>query len=169
MLCDLVMVSAVLYGNRISCADHRSVSIIMQKRCTFPWTPHIERFAMELAQDPEYPSDQYTIHLVRLQHVFERIDEVSISHPPGMQGRMPEMERQIYSFRQELEDFKGQLSFTRTNCRTLDPGLPRVLHLTPYSDNQHAIPHSGIVPDPSQSVRQIPPHVIIRLPLSDDV
>lgn len=95
----------------------RSVSIIMQKKCTFPWTPHLERFAMELAQDPEYPSDQFTIHLVRLQHVFERIDEVSVSHTPGMQGRMTEMERHIYAFRQELEDFKSQLSFTRTNCR----------------------------------------------------
>ncbi|KAK1148365.1 hypothetical protein N8T08_010176 [Aspergillus melleus] len=135
------------------------VSIIMQKRCTFPWTPHIERFAMELAQDPEYPSDQFTIHLVRLQHVLERIDEMSVSHPPGMQGRVAEIERHIYNFRQEMEDFKAQLSFTRTNCLIISMQLHTLeLYLTQVSlfDKFHPI-SSYNYPSPTTSNPDAPP------------
>ncbi|PLB50403.1 hypothetical protein P170DRAFT_435591 [Aspergillus steynii IBT 23096] len=135
------------------------VSIIMQKRCTFPWTPHIERFAMELAQDPEYPSDEYTIHLVRLQRVFERIDEVSISHPPGMQGRMPEMERHIYGFRQELEDFKGHLSCARINTLIISMQFHTLeLYLTQVSLFDKFHPASSYnYPSPSTSNPDAPP------------
>ncbi|THC99514.1 hypothetical protein EYZ11_000974 [Aspergillus tanneri] len=132
----------------------------MQKKCTFPWTPHLERFALELAQEPEYPSDQYTIHLVRLQHLLERIDEVSISHPPDMQGRMAEMERHIFAFRQELEDMKNQLSYTRTNCLIIALQCHTIeLYLTQVSlfDKFHAIPPHHYISPSNATHPEAPP------------
>ncbi|KAI9375885.1 hypothetical protein BJX61DRAFT_539340 [Aspergillus egyptiacus] len=54
--------------------------IITQERCLFPWTPELEASAVALAEHPEYDSDQIILHLVRLQHVLEEIDQVSSDH-----------------------------------------------------------------------------------------
>ncbi|KAL4971903.1 hypothetical protein BDW66DRAFT_145234 [Aspergillus desertorum] len=62
----------------IGCSFLSSCSgIITQGRCTFPWAPELEAFAVGLAENPEYESDQIIVHLVRLQHVLEEIDRVS--------------------------------------------------------------------------------------------
>ncbi|KAL4815762.1 hypothetical protein BDW67DRAFT_63309 [Aspergillus spinulosporus] len=62
----------------IGCSFLSSCSVIItQERCTFPWAPELEAFAVGLAENPEYDSDQTIIHLVRLQHVLEEIDRVS--------------------------------------------------------------------------------------------
>ncbi|KAL4778085.1 hypothetical protein BJX76DRAFT_344179 [Aspergillus varians] len=80
--------------------------IITQKKCTFPWSTHLEAFAMGLAQNPEYPSDQSIVHLVGLQHIFEDIDRVSTdpdSHVTSNTGTA--FQRTFRTFKSQLQEY----------------------------------------------------------------
>ncbi|KAL4939084.1 hypothetical protein BDV06DRAFT_199520 [Aspergillus oleicola] len=95
----------------IGCSFLSSCSgIITQKKCIFPWTAHLEAFAVELAQKPEYTSDQSIIHLVRLQHVFEEMDQVSMD-PDFLEidkgGRA--FQHMFRTFKAQLQEFSNKL------------------------------------------------------------
>lgn len=78
----------------------------MQKTPTFPWTPFIESCAADLSQKCEYPTDQYMIYYVQLQHMLERMNTLATASIEGH----PDMERHIRSFRIEVENYKNRLS-----------------------------------------------------------
>ncbi|KAJ6021617.1 hypothetical protein N7540_007121 [Penicillium herquei] len=80
-------------------------SIMMQKTCTFPWSPFIESCAADLSQKCEYPGDQYMIYYVQLQHMLERMNTLTAS---GIEGH-PDVEQRIRLFRNEVEQYKNQL------------------------------------------------------------
>ncbi|KAL4923629.1 uncharacterized protein BDV17DRAFT_276545 [Aspergillus undulatus] len=87
-----------------------SFGIITQKRCTFPWSAHLEAFALELAQNPEYASDQSIIHLVRLQHVLEEMDQVSPDTDSlEMEKTGKAFQHTFRTFKTEIEQFSNQL------------------------------------------------------------
>ncbi|KAL4985620.1 hypothetical protein BDW68DRAFT_189533 [Aspergillus falconensis] len=88
----------------IGCSFLSSCSgIITQERCTFPWAPELEAFAIGLAENPEYESDQIILRLVRLQHVLEEIDRVS-SDPDSF-----DISRSSRAFHQTFRTFKSRI------------------------------------------------------------
>ncbi|KAL4914008.1 hypothetical protein BDW62DRAFT_151173 [Aspergillus aurantiobrunneus] len=84
-------------------------AVISQRMCTFPWSSYLEAFAVELAQNPEYGSDASIIDLVRLQHIFEEIDRVSIG-PDSLDMDGSAFQHTFRSFKTRLQEYTSQLS-----------------------------------------------------------
>ncbi|KAL4757745.1 Zn(II)2Cys6 transcription factor [Aspergillus foveolatus] len=95
----------------IGCSLLSSCSVIItQERCTFPWAPELEAFAVGLAENPEYDSDQTIIHFVRLQHVLEEIDRVSRdpnSFETGHSGRA--FHHSFRTFKARIQEYSNLL------------------------------------------------------------
>lgn len=99
-------------------------SLIVQKTCAFPWSPHLEDFATELAQKPEAASDRSLIHLVRLQHISERIDSVytdsSFQESTGLASgsNIDTFMHTFQEFQTQLQGYTTLLSpqWTHNNC-----------------------------------------------------
>lgn len=79
----------------------------------------MERFAIELAQDPDHDSDQAIMHLVRLQHIFEEMDKIS-TEPDSLDTSMSgtAFQRTFRTFKSQLQDYANQLSqqVAGSNC-----------------------------------------------------
>jgi hypothetical protein len=107
-------------------------SLITQKKCTFPWSSHLEDFATELAQSPEVDSDRSLIHLVRLQHIAEQIDRISadsnfvgtIRVDTGSNTNL--FLHTFQAFQTQLQDYTTLLSpqWTHNNCESNITGPP---------------------------------------------
>ncbi|KAL4767767.1 hypothetical protein BDW60DRAFT_220279 [Aspergillus nidulans var. acristatus] len=119
----------------IGCSFLSSCSaIITQERCTFPWAPELEAFAITLAENPEYDSDQTIIHLVRLQHVLEEIDWVSRRPDSFETGRSNRAFHHTFrTFKARIQDYSNLLppelagNFTlSTQLHTIDLYLCQV-------------------------------------------
>ncbi|KAL4899199.1 hypothetical protein BDW74DRAFT_118347 [Aspergillus multicolor] len=90
--------------------------IITQERCTFPWAPELEAFAVALAENPEYASDQTIIHLVRLQHVMEEIDKISVDHDTFDSSKSSRTFQHIFrTFQGRIQDYTNLLPPELTN------------------------------------------------------
>ncbi|KAL4996673.1 hypothetical protein BDV10DRAFT_171600 [Aspergillus recurvatus] len=95
----------------IGCSFLSSCSaIITQGRCTFPWAPELEAFAVGLAENPEYESDQIILHLVRLQRVLEQIDRAS-SDPDSFDTSRPSraFHHTYRTFKARIQDYSNLL------------------------------------------------------------
>jgi hypothetical protein len=107
-------------------------SLITQKKCTFPWSPHLEDFATELAQSPEVASDRSLIHLVRLQHIAEQIDRISAdsnflrTNRVGTGSNTDSFLHTFQEFQTQLQGYTTLLSpqWTHNNCEPNITGLP---------------------------------------------
>ncbi|KAL4878074.1 hypothetical protein BJY04DRAFT_196680 [Aspergillus karnatakaensis] len=89
--------------------------IITQRMCTFPPSPSLETFALELAQSPEFVGDHYLIHLLRLQQIFQEIDKTSGDHHVMDKGAANKqgvdvLQRKFRAFKAQLEDYMNQIS-----------------------------------------------------------
>ncbi|KAL2862484.1 Zn(II)2Cys6 transcription factor domain-containing protein [Aspergillus lucknowensis] len=125
-------------------------SIITQKTCTFPWSSRLEAFAVELAENPEFASDQCLVHLVRLQHIFEQIDHLSAepNFPErGSTGEIDNINTLLHGFgtiQAQLQEYTSQLcpQFTNNNyllasqLHTVDLYLCQVALFERQSTNQ---------------------------------
>ncbi|RDW61697.1 Zn(II)2Cys6 transcription factor [Aspergillus mulundensis] len=90
--------------------------IITQERCTFPWAPELEAFAVALAENPEYASDQTIIHLVRLQHVMEEIDRISVDQDSLHPSKSNRTFQHIFrTFQGRIQDYTNLLPPELTN------------------------------------------------------
>lgn len=71
----------------------------------------MERFAIELAQDPDYDSDRAIMHLVRLQHIFEEMDKIS-TEPDSLDTSTSgtAFQRTFRTFKSQLQDYANQIS-----------------------------------------------------------
>ncbi|KAJ5832178.1 hypothetical protein N7474_000489 [Penicillium riverlandense] len=89
------------------------ISITIEKTCMLPWSSFIEKSALELAQSSRYPSDKYLIHLVQLQHIFERADAAMLNNAQEMdlESRKSKIEDHVQQFRQEMENYRDLLPF----------------------------------------------------------
>ncbi|KAJ5620629.1 hypothetical protein N7510_004613 [Penicillium lagena] len=89
------------------------ISITVEKTCMLPWSSFIEKSALELAQASRYPSDKYLIHLVQLQHIFERADTAMLINAQEMdlRIRVSKIEGHFQQFRKEMESYRDLLPF----------------------------------------------------------
>ncbi|KAL4800112.1 hypothetical protein BDV19DRAFT_353471 [Aspergillus venezuelensis] len=84
--------------------------IITQRTFAFGWTAHLEDLAVDLGRNPEYPSDQSIVHLVRLQHVFEEMDQAALDIGPlEMTSNARNFQRTLRSFKAQLQEFISKL------------------------------------------------------------
>lgn len=126
MLCHLIMVSEpdnnVTTGLLIL---FHSISITAEKTCLLPWSSFIEKSALELAQASRYSSDKYLIHLVQLQHIFERADAGMLINTQEMdlETRKSKIEAHVQQFRQEMENYRDLLPFPMEESSACDPLL----------------------------------------------
>ncbi|SMQ50063.1 unnamed protein product [Zymoseptoria tritici ST99CH_3D7] len=51
-----------------------TVSTVLQKTCTFPWTQHIEDCCRSLDHQKQYLTDKYILPIVQIQHTMEQAD-----------------------------------------------------------------------------------------------
>lgn len=66
---------------------------------------YIEKQAFELLSNSETASDRCLVHLVKLQHIFERIDDaVAASENPGREASI------MLGFQAEIDNYKRTLS-----------------------------------------------------------
>lgn len=72
----------------------------------------IDIYARDLAQAPEFPSDGCLIHILRLQHIMERIDE-AVAAPDNTQNLLD-----AHAFFAEIDNYKTKVPFPiADSCR----------------------------------------------------
>lgn len=74
--------------------------------------PYIDIYARDLAQVPKFPSDGCLIHILRLQHIMERIDE-AVAVPVNSQNLLD-----AHTFFAEIDSYKTKVPFPMADsCR----------------------------------------------------
>lgn len=82
-----------------------SRSTLLQKDPLMTRLSCIEKQAFELLSNSETASDQCLLHLVKLQQIFERIDDaVAASENPGREASI------MLGFQAEIDNYKRTLS-----------------------------------------------------------
>lgn len=96
-----------------------TVSTLLQKLCTFPWTQHIEDCCRSLYQQNQHPTDKYIYHIVQIQHIMEEADAanrhaLSLAHAsdPKLESIDLPKSTHITQLRTRLESIKETLPFT---------------------------------------------------------
>jgi hypothetical protein len=95
------------------------VSQILEKRSYFPYLPYLESLGMHLATDPEYPSDKYLLHIVRLQRIAEKLTGFSIPNAPGTDESKAGIEDAYGELTAELVSYEANLPFSLSENRQL--------------------------------------------------
>lgn len=93
------------------------ISQILQKRCSFPYSPYIESLGILLATEPEYSSDRYLLHIVQLQKISERIVPLSTPVVPEIHDPNLGIEHHYRELKTDLVRYQANLPFPLTeNC-----------------------------------------------------
>lgn len=95
------------------------ISQILEKRSYFPYVPYVESLGMHLAIDPEYPSDKYLLHIVRLQRIAEKTTVFSIPNAPSTHETKARIEDSYGELKAELVSYEANLPFTLNENRQL--------------------------------------------------
>jgi len=105
------------YGNSARWLTCLRISHILQKRFYFPNSPYLEDLGMDLATDPEYASDKYLVHIVRLQLVSDKIALHSAPDLPGPHEINLGIEHSYDALKAELSLYQANLPFPLTENR----------------------------------------------------
>ena len=90
----------------------RSRSTILQKDRMMTRLSYVEKHALELLSNAELASDRYLIHLVRLQQIFERIDDAVATAADSVR------EADMHAFQTEIDEYRTTLPATFSdNCK----------------------------------------------------
>ncbi|KAJ6189853.1 hypothetical protein N7519_004761 [Penicillium mononematosum] len=92
---------------------------ILQKGCSFPYSPYFESMCKLLATDAEYPSDRYLLHIVQLQQISEKITLVSMQHVPKIQNSSFGLEHYYRELKSEIDLYRANLPFLLTESQIL--------------------------------------------------
>ena len=87
-----------------------SHSVVSQRTASIPWSSFIDSCASKLSQEGEFPTDQYLIGQVRLQHLLERVDPLIKRGFGEGQVMAQDVEAIIRSLKSEANECKAQLS-----------------------------------------------------------
>jgi hypothetical protein len=89
-----------------------SRSTILQKDRMMTRLSYVEKHALELLSNAELASDRYLIHLVRLQQIFERIDDAVVTAANSVR------EADMHAFQAEIDEYRTTLPATFSeNCK----------------------------------------------------
>lgn len=95
----------------------QSISMILQKLGTFPHSVYIEECCKSMAEENEYPTDKYLLYIVRLQHIFEKMDHIPVQQPSEIIDSDTAAKLSVRTWRSDLESFKACLPFTIVESR----------------------------------------------------
>lgn len=87
------------------------ISQILQKGCSFPYSPYFESICKLLAADAEYPSDKCLLHIVQLQQLSEKITLASSHHAPEIHNTPFSLEHYYRELKSELDLYRANLPF----------------------------------------------------------
>ncbi|KAJ5556363.1 hypothetical protein N7494_000278 [Penicillium frequentans] len=96
-----------------------AISQILQKQFHFPYLPYLENIGMELATDPEYASDKYLLHVVRLQRISAKIARYSAPNLPMPHEANPGIKHSYDELKAELSLYQANLPFPLTENHIL--------------------------------------------------
>ncbi|KAJ5814180.1 uncharacterized protein N7503_000930 [Penicillium pulvis] len=96
-----------------------AISQILQKQFHFPYLPYLENIGMELATDPEYASDKYLLHIVRLQRISAKIALYSAPNFPMPHEANSGIEHSYDKLKAELSLYQSNLPFPLTENHIL--------------------------------------------------
>ncbi|KAF2088723.1 hypothetical protein K490DRAFT_38093 [Saccharata proteae CBS 121410] len=96
-----------------------TVSLLLQKLNTFPYSPSIEISCTSLSANFEYPTDKHLVHIVRLQHLLENIEEIASGSHDNMGSSNSMTELSLVGFKSELDSFKKNLPFAMNESHML--------------------------------------------------
>ncbi|KAM5474653.1 hypothetical protein MferCBS49748_000059 [Microsporum ferrugineum] len=89
-----------------------TISGLLQKPSTFPYTAYLEECCKSLYDAAEYPSDKSILHIVQLQLIAEKIDRISLRHGMELENPGSAMELYVQSLKAELEAFRSRSGFS---------------------------------------------------------
>jgi hypothetical protein len=112
-------ISLVFYEMADTQLTRLRISQILEKRSYFPYLPYLESLGMHLATDPEYPSDKYLLHIVRLQRVAGKLTGFSIPNAPGTDETKARIEDAYGELTAELISYEANLPFSLNENRQL--------------------------------------------------
>lgn len=92
-----------------------SHSVVTQRSGTMPWSPFIESTAAKLSQEGEFPSDQYLLSQVQMQHMLERVDSLVRRGFVENQATLVDVDAMVRSLQNEAKEY-----------RALFPAIPRL-------------------------------------------
>ena len=95
-----------------------SISQILQKGCSFPYSPYFESMCKLLAADAEYPSDRYLLYIMQLQQISEKITLASMQHVPEIRNTNFGLEHSYRELKSEIELYRANLPFLLTESRS---------------------------------------------------
>ncbi len=78
---------------------------------TLPHSSYIEDCCRSLRDAAEFPTDKYLLYIVRLQHILEKIDHLSIHKGANMDVPESAVEAYVWALKSELDVFRQRLPF----------------------------------------------------------
>lgn len=100
--------------------NHR-IAVLTQKQSTFPCTSYIENCCKTLYNTAESPYDKYMLHIIKLQVLAEKIDQLSVRHAAELATPGSAAELYVTSLKTGLETFRADLPFDLYEYRELLP------------------------------------------------
>ncbi|KAH8803667.1 hypothetical protein F5884DRAFT_806152 [Xylogone sp. PMI_703] len=127
-----------------------TVSVILQKLATFPYSIYIENCCGLLRQAEDHPTDRYLLSIIQLQHIMEKINRLLSDVSEEISISSPAVVALVMSLKSELEDFKSRLPFSMNESqmlviqfRTTELALYQISLLHQKHDLVHGIPASS--------------------------
>ncbi|KFZ16534.1 hypothetical protein V502_05049 [Pseudogymnoascus sp. VKM F-4520 (FW-2644)] len=95
-----------------------SISTMLQKTSTFPFSTHIDDYCKSLRDEAAFPTDKYVLYVVRLQAIAEKIDRL---YSQRVSELNPESTIELFvkQLQSELELFRERLPFDITESYLL--------------------------------------------------
>ncbi|OBT81570.1 hypothetical protein VE02_09337 [Pseudogymnoascus sp. 03VT05] len=102
-----------------------SISTMLQKTSTFPFSAHIDDFCKSLRSEAACPTDKYVLYVVRLQAIAEKIDRL---YSQRVSELNPESTIELFvkQLQTELELFRERLPFDISESYLLAMQYPAV-------------------------------------------
>ncbi|EFE44817.1 hypothetical protein TRV_00368 [Trichophyton verrucosum HKI 0517] len=96
-----------------------TISGLLQKQLTFPYTAYLEDCCKSIYDAAEYPYDKSILYIVQLQHIVEKINRITFQHGMELNNSGSAMELYVSSLKSELEAFLVRSGFTSADETTL--------------------------------------------------
>ncbi|EFQ99999.1 hypothetical protein MGYG_03007 [Nannizzia gypsea CBS 118893] len=89
-----------------------TISGLLQKQLTFPYTAYLEECCKSIYDAAEYPYDKSILYIVQLQHIVEKVNRITFQHGMELKNSGSAMELYVLGLKSELEAFRVRSGFT---------------------------------------------------------
>lgn len=126
--------SQLIISSAPECSLSQSVSTMLQKTSTFPFSAHIDEYCKSLRDEAACPTDKHVLYVVRLQAIAEKIDRLFSQRVSELNSEST-IELFVKQLQSELELFRERLPFDITESCKLHPATnTKHLLTSPFID-----------------------------------